>query len=94
MFIKDSISFTICTNLRLCLSNCEDLWIKQEQKHCKFIIGTIYRHPHQNMKLFHDKMEYTLDNLSRTKETYYIVGDTNVNFLKLVQHIEFDQKLR
>jgi len=48
--------------------------------HC--FVEVIYRHPHQNIKVFHKSLEKNLDALKSCKGTYYVAGDININFLK------------
>ena len=83
IFIKDNISYSLCNNLKMNIPNCEDLWIKlnhKNQNNC--IVGTIYRHPHQIMKKFHEKLENTIEYLNDNKGTNYVAGDLNINLLK------------
>ena len=46
MFIKESISYDICSNLNLNLTHCEDSWITLDHKNTPCTIGAMYRHPH------------------------------------------------
>ena len=34
------------------------------------------------MKMFHDKLKHILDHLNKAEEIYYVIGNTNVDFLK------------
>ena len=45
-FIKVHLSYTICQNLELGLSFCEDLWLTVNHKNTKCTIGVVYKHPH------------------------------------------------
>ena len=44
-------------------------------------MGVIYRHPKQNLNNFIQERSKCLDNLNKRNKTYYICGDTNVDFL-------------
>ena len=58
-FIKEHLSYTIWQNLELGLSLCEDLLLTVNHKNTKCTVGVVYRHPHQNVTLFHEKIEHT-----------------------------------
>ena len=65
------------------IPNCEDIWIKLNLKNLNnCIVGTIYRHPHQIMKKFQEKLENTVEYLNDNKDTYYVADDLNINLLK------------
>ena len=51
------------------------------QKHQMYCWRCV-RHPHQNVTLFHEKIEQILESLNKSKSVYYIAGDTNINSLK------------
>ena len=61
------------------LTHCEDLWITLDYKNTLCTIGAVYRHPQENITLFQEKMEHALHNLNKSKGTYYIVEDLNIN---------------
>jgi len=62
-------------------------------KNNKCTVGVIYRHPHQNLTTFQEKMEHPHQNLTTFQEKmeqslgvlnkglYFIVGDLNINLL-------------
>ena len=81
IFIKDSITYTVCNNLKMDIPGCEDLWIKVNHKKFNCIVGAVYRHPHQMIKKFQEKFEITLDYLNNNKDIYYVAGDLNINLL-------------
>ena len=67
IFIKDSITYTVCNNLKMDIPGCEDLWIKVNHKKFNCIVGAVYRHPHQMKKKKQEKFEITLDYLNNNK---------------------------
>ena len=50
------------------------------------LIGTIYRPPNSNFRLFIDKMNEALARLAMNKKDCYIMGDFNIDLLKYQQH--------
>ena len=48
LFIKESLSISICKEFDLNIPNCEDMWIQLDLgNNKKCIVGVIYRHPKQ-----------------------------------------------
>ena len=46
LFIKESLSISICKKFDLNIPNCEDMWIQLDLgNNNKCIVGVIYRHP-------------------------------------------------
>ena len=43
------------------------------------VIGTIYGHPNENIKVFTDEFCQCLEQLTNEKKTYYIAGGFNIN---------------
>jgi len=82
LFLKEDILYTATQSLNLNVFQCEDLWIQINQKEMHCFVRVIYRHPHQNIKVFHESLEKNLDALKSCKGTYYITGDININSLK------------
>ena len=79
----------VCINVRIefrkidCFNLCgsESLWLKlQLQERTKsVIIGTIYRHPSENINKFVEDFADCLDKLTENNNTFYILGDININ---------------
>ena len=53
LFIKESLSISICKEFDLNIPNCEDMWIQLDlRNNKKCIVGVIYRHPKQKLSEF------------------------------------------
>ena len=53
LFIKESLSISICKEFDLNIPNCEDMWIQLDLgNNKKCIVGVIYRHPKQKLSEF------------------------------------------
>lgn len=85
MFINKSLSVRDRKDLRLLSdSNCktENLWFEVTKYKSKFVIGGIYRHPNQNIDIFANKLEITLNKICCEKLPCIIAGDINIDLLK------------
>ena len=64
------------------LNNSECLWleIKERKSNSKYILGVVYRHPHQSgLNIFLDDFSACLSNLTSSNKPFYILGDLNIN---------------
>ena len=79
VYINVRIEFRKIDCFNLCGS--ESLWLKlQLQERTKSgIIGTIYRHPSENINTFAEDFSDCLDKLTENNNTFYILGDININ---------------
>ena len=83
MFIKESLSISICKEFDLYIPNCEDMWIQLDLgNNKKCIVGVIYRHPKQKLSEFCKSFESTIEKLNSRKLMHYIGGDFNADLLK------------
>ena len=79
----------VCTNTYLKftqinsfqLHGAESLWLKvwHENQNKTFVIGTIYRHPNENVHEFLDDFSECLETLMNENKTFYPLGDININ---------------
>ena len=74
-------------NLNITHDHYESIWIEIKNKNCKnIIIGSIYRHPHDNIDVYNsylDYLELTLSKLTKENKEIYICGDFNSDLLKI-----------
>ena len=83
LFIKESLSISICEEFDLNIPNCEDMWIQLDLgNNKKCIVGVIYIHPKQKLSEFCKSFESTIEKLNSRKLMYYIGGDFNADLLK------------
>ena len=81
MFIKKDLNFNIIENYNLNLEQCEDIWINLQLQNKNLIIGTIYRHPSNDLLNFKEKFLETVETLNNQNKTFIISGDLNINTL-------------
>ena len=82
LFIKESLSISICKEFDLNIPNCEDMWIQLNLgNNKKCIVGVIYRHPKQKLSESCKSFESTIEKLNSRKLMYYIGGDFKANLL-------------
>ena len=83
MFIKESLSISICKEFDLNIPNCDNMWIQLDLgNNKKCIVGVIYRHPKQKLSEFCKTFESTIEKLNSRKLMYYIGGDFSADLLK------------
>ena len=64
------------------LNNSECLWlkIKERKSNSKYILGVVYRYPHQSgLNIFLDDFSACLSNLTSSKKPFHILRDLNIN---------------
>lgn len=62
-------------------SGCEDIWVSvsSPNHNVNYVVGTIYRHPSSNPKLFSEYLDKVLTQLNSSNKYYFILGDININ---------------
>ena len=84
VYVKADIKFEVLHDLTfICQSPCENLWFTVSRDKVETIMGLIYRHPDGSIKDFCEKLEFTLDKISKTKfKQGILIGDINIDLLK------------
>ena len=83
LFIKESLSISICKEFDINIPNYEDMWIQLDLgNNKKCIVGVIYRHPKQKLSEFSNSFESNIEKLNSRKLMYYIGGDFNADLLQ------------
>ena len=75
MYIANNIAYELKTDYEMKIDGCENIWIKLCNSN--IVIGTIYRHPKNNMHLFLDSLNKQLDMFKQ--KTVFLIGDFNIN---------------
>ena len=82
LFIKNNINYKIINNYKLNTANCEEIWAELAIPGKKsIIIGSLYRHPSNQIIDFQDNLLKTIETLNELKKHYIIGGDININLL-------------
>ena len=92
IYISKNLQYEERKDLALNLDRVEDIWIQLNnnnksikggsQSH-NLVIGVVYRHPGSQYKEFEKKMCDIVAGLNRNKTNFVIMGDTNINLLKM-----------
>jgi len=61
----------------------ETIWVEISTNKDDVMVGVVYRHPNSNFLAFQDELFSTLHKLSSCNCPYYILGDFNMDFLKI-----------
>ena len=79
VYINVQIKFSQVQYFDFCGS--ETIWIKLRlsKNNKSLLIGTIYRHPKENMNNFIEDFSECLEKLASEDTTFYILGDININ---------------
>jgi hypothetical protein len=84
LYIRDNLNFKIIDTLGINDDNiCQSLFVEIDLNNSNVIVGVIYRPPHANIELFNNYIDTTLATLNRSNKPLYIVGEFNINLLKL-----------
>ena len=93
MYIKDHISFNKRNDLIGKLTNSESLFIEIERTEENIIAGVIYRHPNTAAHDFVADLKPILETLLREKKQIILMGDFNLDLLKVNDHKASEQFL-
>jgi len=86
-YIKEDQLFTTRPDLTLSTTDFEALWVEmQNGSQHNMICGVIYRHPQGNMQNFMDFLNSTIEKIDRENTFCIILGDFNLDLLKLDSH--------
>ena len=90
LFIKNGIDYNVREDLRLQNENAETLFIQVDKQYFgkkkDIIIGTVYRPPNTDIKIFNTHMEQLLKKIKAEGKIAYIGGDFNINLLNIDRH--------
>jgi len=69
-------------DLNLDDDDAEDLWVELFSPFKEsIIVGIIYFHPNNNVNEFRKNLENAIISLNNQRQTFYIIGDFNINLL-------------
>ena len=82
LYIRSELMFRERPDLNLNDDDAEDLWVEifSPSKE-SIIVGTIYFHPNNIVNEFSRNLENTIIKLNNQRQTFYILGDFNINLL-------------
>lgn len=86
-FIKNELSFSIVQNVK-CTNACtyEGLLLRIPMKTGSILVGILYRPPGQELDKFTDEVEALLSELSPQNKDIILLGDFNIDLLKVNIH--------
>ena len=85
-YVSQKLSYSVNTLLSLELSGIEDLWIDLKVKNRTLTFGVVYRHPNcvtHDIDNFTEALGNSLHKLNLKKHKYVILGDFNIDLLKI-----------
>ena len=86
LYIKDCFQFSVNANVQCELSVAETSWIDITLNNSSVVIAVVYRHPGSgagDITRFNDSMQKMLDTANKKKRPFYIMGDFNIDLLKI-----------
>ena len=93
-YIKNNLNFKIRNDLKASHREFEALWIEIDNLgQSNMICGIIYRHPNGNLEHFLKYLDSTIDKIHREKKLCLIMGDFNIDLLKITSHTVSDEFL-
>ena len=94
MYIKDEINFKLREDLSVFHEGVlETLFVelKINNKKESVVVGVLYRPPNSKMKEFEDELEKVLSKIIKENKLFYLMGDININMLKMNQVLTVDR---
>ena len=93
-YVRNDLTFTVLAELSCTTADYEALWIEIQNSHGHNIIcGVIYRHPNDNLGSFLDYLNSTAECIDRGSKYCTVLGDFNVDLLKIEKHQPTDDFL-
>lgn len=88
LYLSEGLSPTPRDDLHLTVNACENVWIELPDKEVgkKTIIGVVYRHPGNDIKVFQQELDKTLQKINKEKKLFYILGDFNIDLKHCQDH--------
>ena len=86
LYIKDRFHFSVNANVQCELSVAKTLWIDIMLNNSSVVTAVAYRHPGPgvgDISRFNDSMQKMLDTVNKKKRSFYIMGDFNIDLLKI-----------
>ena len=86
-YVKNDLTFTGLYELSFTTADYAALWIEMQNSHGHHIIcGFIYRHPNDNLDSFLKYLNSTAERVDRGSKYCAVLGDFNVDFLKIEKY--------
>ena len=86
MFISSLIPYRVLNEICIVVKDIECLFIEIELNGFKIYIGTIYRTPDSDVRIFCDHLMNILEKLKLRNQPCYLMGDYNIDLLKHGTH--------
>jgi hypothetical protein len=90
LYINDSLSFDLRTDLHIAPELAENIFIEIDKTSVScdknIIVGLIYKPPNKNIDDFNNELSVVLQKLSRENKIVYLLGDYNIDLLKVDLH--------
>lgn len=84
LYIKNDLSYTICSDLTISKIDFEAIWIKiANSRGSNVICGVIYRRPQADLDSFVEYLSAGLERINPENKICLIIGDFNMDLLKL-----------
>ena len=83
LYVKSSLTANCRDDKSNLTDEFETIWVEISNSKDKVMEGEVYRHPNSNFLAFQDELFSTLHKLSSCNCPYYILGDFNVDLLKI-----------
>ena len=80
IFVADRLNCQQNSEIKTNVNACEDVWVEIGLvKHESLLVGSIYRHPTADFKMFEDHFIHILKFL-KANQKYVIMGDFNIHY--------------
>ena len=87
LYIAENIEFKERNDLAVQKDNIlESLFIESKVNGFSVVIGTLYHPPNSSIDEFDEQFEKLLDKINRLNKLFYLLGDYNINILKINQN--------
>lgn len=94
IYISSSLNAIPRSDLNFDSDEAESCWIEILQEHKpSIIVGCIYQHPSSNLDSFISQFENLIRSLNQSKHQIFILGDMNIDFLKVGSHSKTEDYL-
>ena len=80
IFVADRLKSQELAQTKIRTEGCENVWAEIKlKKNESLIVGSVYRHPNNNIKYFEDAFVNIIKSFNR-REKFIVLGDFNINY--------------
>ena len=83
IYVTDNMKCQQLSEIKIKTSGCEDVWVEINPGKKSLVVGSVYRHPHNDNESFEDAFVNEIKSF-KANQNYVVLGDYNINYDKVM----------